>query len=223
MFASTKKDVFHLVCLLCACLISLTSVYAQGRQSADANCALTPDLILGQAFSGTAGAEGETSEDGLTPEGESIEQDGLVADAEWLMANLLYTASGPEQVAILVIDDFSSDGSGDTTVSHGWLVWQVFEQLYAQLPQEVTDLITLQQVNIADEVGYRSDLILPEISSALEDLKGRGIERFVLNMSFVFVPCVDEDLDFDFADFKAARQPDSAHSLVEHVGGDVEY
>jgi hypothetical protein len=223
MFASTKKAVFYLVCLLCASLISLTSVYAQRRQSADANCALTPDQILGQAFSGTAGAEGETSEDGLTPEGESIEQEGLAADAEWLMANLLYTASGPEQVAILVIDDFSSDGSGDATASHGWLVWQVFEQLYAQLPQEATDLITLQQVNIADEVGYRSALILPEISSALDELRSAGIERFVLNMSFVFVPCVNADLDFDFADFRAARQRNSAHSLVEHVGGDVEY
>jgi hypothetical protein len=223
MFASTKKAGFHLVCLLCVCLVSLTSVYAQSRQSTGASCALTPDQILGQAFSGTAGAEGETSENGLTPEGEPIEQEGLAADAEWLMANLLYTSSGPEQVAILVIDDFSSDGSGDAPASHGWLVWQVFEQLYIHLPQEATDLITLQQVNIADEVGYRSDLILPAIESALEQLASEGIDRFVFNMSFVFVPCVSKDLDFDFADFKAARQRDSDHSLVEHVGGDADY
>jgi hypothetical protein len=78
-------------------------------------------------------------------------------------------------------------------------------------------------VDIADEAGYRSDLILPAIQSALEDLVAQGIRRFVLNMSFVFIPCQDRDLNFDFAGFVAARRDNPGHSLVEHVGGNPEY
>lgn len=223
MLALSKNTIFRLTCTLCACLLSLTVAGAQGRSTAAGNCTLTPDQVLGQAFSGTAGAEGETGEAGLTPEGEDIAADGLDTSPEWIVKTLLYAEPGREQVAILVIDDFSSDGTGDLPVSHGWLVWQVFQQLIGQLAPETAELITLQQVNIADDAGYRSDLILPQLQAALEDFTARGISRFVLNMSFVFIPCADRELDFDFDDFTDARQDDARLSLVEHIGGDPDY
>lgn len=223
MLSPSKKTLFCLICTLCACLFSLTVAGAQGRSNAAGNCTLTPDQVLGQAFSGTAGAEGETGEAGMTPEGEDIVAEGLDARPEWIIETLRYTEPGTEQVAILVIDDFSSDGADDLPMSHGWLVWQVFQQLVRQLPPDTAELITLQQVNIADEAGYRSDLILPELQVALEDLRALGINRFVLNMSFVFIPCADGELDFDFADFTNARRNNARLSLVEHIGGDPEY
>jgi hypothetical protein len=223
MSAPSKKSIFYLVCLLGSSFISLASVSAQTGGGDEVNCAVTPDQILGQAFSGTAGAEGETSEGGTTPEGEAIETEGLGTSPEWIVENLLYAPSGPEQVAILVIDDFSSDGLGDVPASHGWLVWEVFQQLYAQLPQIPADQITLRQVDVADEAGYRSDLILPAIQSAIEELVAQGFRRFVLNMSFVFIPCQDRDVNFDFADFMNARQSNPEHSLVEQLGGNPQY
>ncbi|MBZ0309580.1 MAG: S8/S53 family peptidase [Anaerolineae bacterium] len=184
---------------------------------------MTPDQILGQAFSGTAGAAGETSDSGLTPEGETIETDQLATSADWITSNLLYATPGTESVAILVVDDFSSDGTDNIPASHGWLVWQVFQQLYDTLPQEATSQIILQQVDIADQQGYRSDLILPELQSAIQDLSEQGIERFVLNMSFVFIPCTDKDLGFNISDFLDARQNNPGRSLVEQLGDDPQY
>lgn len=219
MSALFKKIIFGLIVLTCASLLSFTLVSAQGRRAAEANCALTPDQILGQAYSGTAGAAGETDDNGLTPEGEDIEAEGLAVDSQWILDNLAYASPGSEAVAILIVDDFSSDGTGDMPASHGWLVWQVFQQLYELLPVAAASQITLQQVNIADEAGYRSDLILPEIQSAIEELSARGVERFVLNMSFVFVPCADDSIQFNFADFIEARRNNPARSLVEHLGG----
>lgn len=207
------------LCLTCALLMSFTLVSAQRRNVPAANCALTPELILGQAYSGTAGAVGETGNDGLTPEGEDIEAGRLAADSQWIINNLIYANPGTESAAILIVDDFSSDGTGEIPTSHGWLVWQVFQQLYELLPQEVASQITLRRVNIADEAGYRSDLILPEIQSAIEELSSQGVSRYVLNMSFVFIPCADEALRFNFADFVEVRRNNPERSLVEHLGG----
>jgi hypothetical protein len=206
--------------LLC---IHFLPAYAQGRNSQANNCAATPDQILGQAYSRTAGAAGETDEAGLTPEGEDIAAGGLAADARWIVENLQFGVPGSESVAILVVDDFSSNGTGETPASHGWLVFDLLERLHAVLPQETADLITLQQVDIAGEQGYQSDLILPAIQSAIAELSAQGINRFVLNMSFVFIPCRDAELGFNFTDFLTARQNNPARSLVEQLGGDPQY
>ncbi len=220
---STLWKRFYLICLIGVFLLSAGVVDAQNRNQDVVNCALTPDQILGQAFSGTAGASGEISDSGLTPEGENIEIGLLDSNADWIMNNLLYATPGTESVAILVIDDFSSDGSGDTPASHGWLVWQVFQQLYDNLPVAAARQITLQQVDIADQQGYRSDLILPALQSAIQDLSGQGINRFILNMSFVFIPCTDKDLGFNISDFLDARQSNPGLSLVEQLGDDPQY
>jgi hypothetical protein len=147
----------------------------------------------------------------------------LATSADWITSNLLYATPGEESVAILVIDDFSSDGSGTTPASHGWLVWQVFQQLYEKLPAEAANQIVLQQVDIADQQGYRSDLILPALQSAVQSLSSQGISRFVLNMSFVFIPCADKDLGFNISDFLKARQNNLGRSLIEQLGDDPQY
>lgn len=214
-----KRTFFCFTCLTCVFMMSFSFVSAQRRGVTAANCALTPELILGQAYSGTAGAVGETGNNGLTPEGEAIEAGGLSANAQWIMDTLIYANPGLESVAVLIVDDFSSDGTGEVPASHGWLVWQVFQQLYELLSQEVANQITLQRVNIADEAGYRSDLILPEIQSVIEELSAQGINRYVLNMSFVFIPCADEGLRFNFTDFVQARRNNPERSLIEHLGG----
>jgi hypothetical protein len=100
---------------------------------------------------------------------------------------------------------------------------QVFNQLYALLPPDVAGNITLQPVNIADEAGYRSELVLPEIQSAVAGYTAQGVNRFVLNMSFVFVPCRSDELGFDFAEVAERRRNDPEYSIVEDLGGDPQY
>jgi hypothetical protein len=223
MLAISQKSVFCLLGLLCASVISFAPIYAQSGGLDGVNCVVTPDRILGQAFSGTAGAAGETSEEGLTPEGEVIESEGLAASPEWIAENLSVASPGQEPVAILVIDDFSSDPTETDPASHGWLVWEVFQQLHAQLPQEAADRITLQQVDVADEAGYRSDLIVPALQSAIDALVAQGKRRFVLNMSFVFVPCRDRGVNFDFGAFIDENRDNPGHSLVDQLGGNSQY
>jgi hypothetical protein len=218
MLSQVKRHIVVLICFAVLCL-NFTQVYAQGSNLEAINCAVTPDQILGQAYSRTSGAAGETDEGGLTPEGEDIVATGLAANVEWIAQNLLFATAGTEPVAILVVDDFSSDGTGDAPASHGWLVWEVFEQLQTFFPPEAGGIITFQQVNIADEGGYRSDLILPAIQSAIDEQRGQGISRFVLNLSFAFIPCEDSDTGFSFSEFVDARRrsairPDNPRRLT---------
>ena len=220
---TTRWKLFCQVGLIAALLLSMGVASAQKTKLDGINCALTPDQILGQAYSRTAGAAGETSDGALTAEGEDIVAGQLAADPAWMAENLSYAAAGTEKVAILVMDDFSADGSNGDPVSHGWLVWQVFQQLYAALTPEAANLIVLQQVNIANQQGYRSDLILPALQSAVQNLSAQGVKRFVLNMSFVFLPCTDKDLNFNVSDFLTARQNNPGRSLVEQLGGDPQY
>lgn len=214
-----------LVWVIAVLLLSVSSldISAQGqRDRGRDNCPVTSDQILGQAFGSTAGAEGETGADGLTPEGEDIEASGLALDAVWIMEMLPYSDIGPERVAILVLDDFSSEPDAEE-LSHGWLVYEVFEALFDHLPQAAANLLTLVPVNIADQAGFSADLIVPRLRETLTELTQAGFERYVLNMSFVFIPCEDRSLGFDFNDFREsrARRPDL--SLVEQVGGNRDY
>lgn len=222
MTRNTTRLIFVLAMLV---LLVTPAVDAQrgGRDLSQVNCALTPDQIVGQGFTATAGASGGTGANGLTPQGEDIKAEGLAAHPEWIMTTLPYAQPGTEPVAILVVDDFSADGSDNRPVSHGWLVWQVLERLQAQLPVDVAAKITLQQVNVADENGYQSDLIEPAVAQAIDDLAASGIQRFVLNMSFVFIPCVDPDTGFDFTQFRQARTGNPALSVVDSLGGDSAY
>ncbi|MCL4251839.1 MAG: hypothetical protein KJ065_27040, partial [Anaerolineae bacterium] len=220
------KQVRHVLLVLVVCvgvLLSAPTLLAQPDPLDAVNCALTPDQIMGQAYSHTAGAAGEIDQNGMTPDGEDILGASLDASVDWIMETLPYSAMGREQVAILIIDDFSSEGDRTTPPSHGWLVFQLLEQLHELLPRDIVENIHLQPVNIAGEYGYRSDLIVPEVQSTLAELSAQGITRFVLNMSFVFIPCRDQAVGFDIREFVAARQDNPARSLVEELGGDAQY
>ncbi len=214
--------------LLLGLIVILLSVHSGGitaqnqRDRGRDNCPVTSDQILGQAFGSTAGAEGETGADGLTPEGEDIEENGLAMDAAWIMETLPYSQVGPERVAILVLDDFSSEADADE-LSHGWLVYEVFEALVEHLPDDASESITLVPVNIADQTGFSADLIVPRLRETLAELAREGFERFVLNMSFVFIPCEDRTLGFNFNDFRESRAQRPDRSLVEAVGGNRDY
>lgn len=222
MNITAKRTLVGLAIIL-GLLLSAPGLFAQRDPLDQANCALTPDQILGQAYSRTAGAAGEIGEGGLTPGGEDIIASGLSASAEWIMQTLPYSSTGTERVAILIVDDFSSEGDAETPPSHGWLVHEVLESLHTLLPPAIVENIQLWQVNIAGENGYRSDLIVPQVQAALTELRGLGITRVVLNLSFVFIPCRDQALGFDIQQFVAARVDNPGRSLVEQLGGDVQY
>ena len=217
----------YLILALCLVVILTGAVpaLAQRESTDEKNCAATPDQLLGQAFGSFAGAEGETGANGTTPEGEDIEGEGLSADVAWIIENLSYSQAGTERVAILIVDDFSVEPTDDPEVipSHGWLVDEVFHQLYAELPADVAANIVLEPVNIADDNGYQSDLVVTTLERAIERLAGEGIERFVINMSFVILPCTDAETGFDFADFAERRKTDPTLSIVREVSDDPEY
>ncbi len=220
---TTAKRILVGLAVILGLLLSAPGLFAQRDPLDQANCALTPDQILGQAYSRTAGAAGEVGEGGLTPDGEDIMVSGLSASAEWIMRTLPYSSTGSERVAILIVDDFSSQGDAETPLSHGWLVHEVLESLHTLLPPAMVENIQLRQVNIAGENGYRSDLIVPQVQAALAELRGLGITRVILNLSFVFIPCRDQALGFDIQQFVAARVDNPERSLVEQLGGDVQY
>lgn len=215
-----------ILCLLLILTLGIAPTLSQGNNLDEVNCALTPDQILGQAFGATAGAEGETADNALTPEGLNILDNNLDAGAAWIVENLQYAPTGSNQVALLVVDDFSSDPfdpDSDHIVSHGWLVWDVLQQIVAELPEDVTGNIHLEQVNIADDNGYRSDLIQATLDDAIQSLTSEGYERFVVNMSFVFIPCVDNGRGFTVEKFLQDRKNNPGLSVIEALGGDVEY
>ncbi|RMF77112.1 MAG: hypothetical protein D6737_18810 [Chloroflexi bacterium] len=191
-----------------------------------ASCAATPDQILGQGYGGFSGAAGETSETGITPEGEDIVGLGLVADINYIANNLVYSGSGNTPVAILVVDDFSLPPDPDMPVpqvSHGFLVMEVLEHLQSALPAE-TQAIQLVPVDISDIVeGYTSDFIIRQLTSTMNELSAQGVERFVVNMSFVFVPCRDPETGFDFRRMVQTRRTDPMHSIIAELGNNRDY
>jgi len=186
------------------------------------SCMATPDQLLGQSFSALAGVVGETADNGITPEGQDIEQELLSFDADWIVNNLVYSGAGTHQVAIIAIDDFSSDGT-EEAASHGWLVYEVMTDLVDALPDEVASNIHLEQINIAGENGYRSEQVVTALDDRMAQLSSEGIDRFVLNMSFVIIPCRDQSLGFDFFDFLEASESDPSNSIAKALTNDPTY
>jgi hypothetical protein len=124
-----------------------------------------------------------------------------------------------------MIDDFSSDEPQApedwTDASHGWFVKEVFERMLSELPASVADLITLETLDLATDSEFRSDLIAADLEALIDDLAATGIQRFVVNMSFVFVAC--EDGGFNHAAWLQAREDNPDLTLVEETGGDLDY
>src|SRR5688572_10094600 len=124
--------------LLIFALFLTQLTYAQGDDLTGVNCAVTPDQLLGQANVGFAGAANVGFAGAA---GDVVRNNNLELDPAQIVADWQYSGAGEEPVAIVIIDDFSSDEPVDaadwTNASHGWLVNEVFLRLYEQLPPEV--------------------------------------------------------------------------------------
>ena len=212
---------------LCLVLWLVVPIGAQNNEEnedlSDLNCAVSPDQLLGQANSGFAGA----ANSGFAGAGdETIEEAGLVIDVESLTSAWDTSTAGMEDVAILIVDDFSGDEPTEAddwqTAAHGWLVLDVLRQLRDELPTAVAERVTLVQIDVADDTAFRSDLMREELEMVVDQLRqDEGIERFVVNMSFVFVACADGE--FNFQRFLDRHEDDPDYSVIEAAGGDLDY
>jgi hypothetical protein len=186
------------------------------------SCAVTPDEILGQAHVGFAGAAHVGFAGAL---GEEIQTNDWDLEGADLIDNFQYAQAGSNTVAIIVIDDFSSDepieAADWSTASHGWLVLNVFERMIAALPPESAALLQIETLDMAGDIEFRSDLLATALEARVDELVSQGISRFVVNMSFVFVAC--EDGNFSHAAWREARESNPNLSLVEATGGDAAY
>ena len=206
---------------------TFTATHAQ--QPNEQNCAATPDLILGQVgFTRYGGVSGETTDTGVTADGIDIFNNNLLTSAAWIMSNLQYAPTGTQPVAIIIADDFSvPPPDADTPdeevlpVSHGWLVQEVFDQLIAELPANIAANLTVAQLDISN--AYTTNLLVADLNTLLANLTAQGINRFVLNMSFVFIPCRDQSRNFDFATFLQRHESNPSYSLVQELGSDPAY
>lgn len=233
---------------VCVSLLSvlwlLGGAVAQDVDLSAINCSLTPDQINEQANAGFAGAAnagfaGAANAGFAGAGGEYVTQNNLLLDGgedalqavEDVMSNWNYAADADPQtpVAIIVIDDFSTDEPADAAdwddVSHGWYVLDVLHRLYATLPQATQDQIMIETLDVTEQ-SFRSDLIRSALIDKINDLYANSdITRFVLNMSFVFVECDTtnsnrpNNIDFNHADFIEQRD-DEGQSLISYLGGD---
>lgn len=208
--------------LLFSILLLALPFKAQTDDLTGINCAILPSQLLGQANVGYVGAANVGY---VGAGGQTIEEAGLVVDAVELLANQQFSLTGSEQVAILIVDDFSSEQPSTDeeflTTSHGWLVLAAFEQMKAVLPEGLAAQIHLENVDLADDTAFRSDLIRLDLETVIADLQAQGINRFVVNMSFVFVGC--ESSNFNYQNFLEHRQNNPNHSILDELGVDKAY
>ncbi len=197
---------------------TLTRVAAQSKAT---NCAVTDTQLVGQASSGLAGVLGQTTAQHIIPPpdpnaGQSAVD--LAVDPKWMADFAQAIGVGNQKVAVLVIDDFHKHT--DAIKTHGELVYEVFQQLFQQAGLNADPKSGLIQVNIADANGYQSDLIAGAIRQQIYTLLQSGIHRFVLNMSFVEVPCHSDQIlnkdgrSFDFQEFLAANAKDPVNNSL---------
>ena len=187
---------------------------AQGKQVE--NCAVTPVQLMGQAYMRLMGAEGETEETIANPD--------IIADPNWIQDVVPVAGAGTKPVVILVIDEFppseQAGGAKKAPKTHGELVWEVLEQVLASLSEAGVNNIGMRKVNIAagGSGNYKTNTIAKEVEKAINELKKEGVERIVLNMSFVIVPC--QDGSFSHTDFVNSHRADPTKAIVTDLGND---
>lgn len=197
------------------------------QQQDESNCAVLPEQILGQANTRFAGAA-NTRFAGAADDAEILDNNWDVMQTS-ILEDLQYSAAGTDPVAIVLIDDFSTDDprADDTddvdwgNASHGWLVLDLVEQVLNTLPESAANLITIETLPLGGDNEYRSDAIADELEILLDDLHASSINKFIVNMSFVFVAC--EANGFSHADWMQRRQDNPDLTLVDEVGADMAY
>ena len=213
------------LCLMLVGLLLSNVAVIQSQQN-DRNCAVLPNQILGQANISYAGAANISYAGAL---GEEVLSNNWDIENTTVLSDLQYADVGSDPVAIIILDDFTTEdprASADDDIvwanaAHGWLVVDVFERIIAILPADVANLITLEILDLGGENEFRSELIAIELEQRLSELNSAGINKFVVNMSFVFVAC--ETPSFNHAQWLQRRQQNPDLSLIEDTGGDVEY
>ncbi|MHB8625702.1 MAG: S8 family serine peptidase [Aggregatilineales bacterium] len=215
---------------LAASVVFPATLVRVAAQSKAINCAVTDTQLIGQANGGLAGVLGQTTSQHIIPPpdpnaGQSAVD--LAVDPKWMADLAQAIGVGDQKVAVLVIDDFHQHT--DALKTHGELVYEVFQQLFQQAGLNADPKSGLIQVNIADANGYQSDLIAGAIRQQIYTLYQSGFRRFVLNMSFVEVPCHSDQIlnkdgrSFDFQEFLAANAKDPVNnSLRAFLGANNE-
>ncbi len=206
-------------------LLLLNVTVAQGQQN-DRNCAVLPNQILGQANISYAGAANISYAGAL---GEEVKSNNWDIESTTILNDLQYAEVGTDPVAIIILDDFTTEdprtNADDDIVwanaAHGWLVVEVIERIIATLPTNVASLITVETVDLGGENEFRSELIAIELEQRLSELNRAGINKFVINMSFVFIAC--ETPSFNHAQWLQRRQQNPNLSLIAETGGDEAY
>lgn len=192
------------------------------------NCAVVPDQILGQAYTQVAGAA-YTQVAGAGGDAD-IQDNVWDVEESNALTSLQYATTGNENVAIIVIDDFStadprasdSDNTDWTNASHGWLVDEVFTIILDTLPESARNLISIEHVELGGDNEFQTDNLAVDLENLLNDLyNNQGIDNFVVNMSFVFVDC--DAQGFNHANWLEHRQNNPDLTLVEEAGGDLDY
>jgi hypothetical protein len=185
------------------------------------SCAVNDDEILGQAHVGFAGAA-HVGFAGAA--GEEIQTNDWDLDGAELVTSLDYAATGTNPVVIIVVDDFSSDEPVEdedwSTASHGWLVLNVFQRMMDELPPDAQNLILIETIDMST-LEYRSDLLAEELEATVDELNAQGYNRFVVNMSFVFVACADGN--FNYHQWREERESNPNRSLLQATGSDEAY
>lgn len=176
---------------------------AQPRGVSNDNCAVTAFDIAGQGVGYIEGAAG-----GELPPG--LQRNQVVDPAD--VALQIVRAGGPEDVAILVIDDFFEYGDG---LAHGRLVTDLLlamikaNPVYAAGPQPIMGARNQPPIWVFEPNGagrllvvevdtqdYNTDGLRDRVEEAVNLVHDTyGVNRVVLNMSFVLVPCVTPEYD----------------------------
>ena len=219
-----KRTLLGSICIILLGFSIANVLYAQ--DAGDVNCAVLPDQIMGQANISYAGAANISYAGAL---GDEIETNTWDIEETTVLTDLQYATVGSDPVVIVVIDDFSTidpreDASDDViwaNASHGWLVMEVIDRVLATLPTETSSLISVETLHLGGENAFRSDLIAEELETMLTNLNASGINKFVVNMSFVFVAC--EEGGFKHAEWMNRRADNPDLTLIEEVEGDPEY
>ncbi len=194
---------------------------AQDVVSAE-NCAVTSFDIAGPGNYSVGGASGEALLPGIAPD--------QVVDAS-VPALQTVTEIGPQPVAILVIDDFFEYRD---EIPHGRLVSDLLKAMIQANPVydfEPSQPVRHSNVWVWDPGEGYGTLLIVEVDTEnfnTGDLRDRiesvvtmvrqefGINRLVLNMSFMLVPCVTPDYDLNaLREGRVKRETDHVSLLGE--------
>lgn len=205
------------------------AVTAQSGESGDVsseNCALTAFDLAGQGNAYIQGTSGTSLPPGLNK--------NHIVEPDAPTLRFVQTI-GTHSTAILVIDDFFAYRG---EIAHGRLVTDLLiemirsNEVYAGAPQQINANANDEPVIWAWEPNGYGKLLVVEVDTENYDtaqLKDRvedavnlvrrnyGVDRMVLNMSFVLVPCVTPD--YNLKTLRAERVPGETvrKTLLEEV------